>query len=150
VVADLTDPLLQPDEACGVFQVLLQQFRESSLDDRVGKVVAFDEAHKYLNNNNGFGSVELANAIVDTVRKMRHEGIRVLVSTQSPMTMPPELLELTSATILHQFQSADWCTYLQHKVTLPSAAFETIKSLGTGQALLLSTKIGISEEANRR
>ena len=141
VVADLTDPMLQPDEACGVFQVLLEQFREHSLDS-VGKVVAFDEAHKYLNNA-GPGCIELANAIVDTVRKMRHEAIRVLISTQSPMTMPPELLELASATILHQFQSSEWCTYLASKITLPPHAFEHIKELNPGEALLLSTKIAI-------
>ncbi len=144
VVADLTDPMLQPDEACGVFQVLLEQFREHSLNS-VGKVVAFDEAHKYLNNA-GPGCIELANAIVDTVRKMRHEAIRVLISTQSPMTMPPELLELASATILHQFQSSEWCSYLATKVTLPPFAFDLIKDLNPGQALLLSTKIALSAE----
>ena len=121
VVADLTDPMMSADEACGVFQVLLEQFRGHPLGD-VGKVVTFDEAHKYLNKS-GPGCVELSNAIVDTVRLMRHEGIRVLISTQSPLTMPPELLELTSVTILHKFQSADWAKYLGSKVTLPPDGF---------------------------
>ena len=141
MVADLTDPMLSPDEACGVFQVLLEQFRGHNLDG-VGKVVTFDEAHKYLNNS-GPGCVELSNAIVDTVRLMRHEGMRVLISTQSPLTMPPELLELSSATILHRFQSVDWCKYLESKVTLPSSGFERIKQLQQGQALLLSTHMDI-------
>ncbi len=139
VVADLTDPMMSADEACGVFQVLLEQFRGHPLGD-VGKVVTFDEAHKYLNKS-GPGCVELSNAIVDTVRLMRHEGIRVLISTQSPLTMPPELLELTSVTVLHKFQSADWAKYLGSKVTLPPDGFHEIQSLGQGQALLLSTQI---------
>eukprot|EP01032_Pedospumella_encystans_P018780 gene18780-21373_t len=143
VVADLTDPMMSADEACGVFQVLLEQFRGHPLGD-VGKVVTFDEAHKYLNKS-GPGCVELSNAIVDTVRLMRHEGIRVLISTQSPLTMPPELLELTSVTILHKFQSADWAKYLGSKVTLPPDGFHEIQSLEQGQALLLSTQISASE-----
>jgi DNA phosphorothioation-dependent restriction protein DptH len=82
-----------------------------------------------------------AQAIVDTVRVMRHEGMRVLISTQSPTTMPPELLELTSMTILHRFQSAEWAKYLSSKVTLPEGSFEKIKALEQGQALVLSTQL---------
>lgn len=138
--------MMSADEACGVFQVLLEQFRSHPLGD-VGKVVTFDEAHKYLNKS-GPGCIELSNAIVDTVRLMRHEGIRVLISTQSPLTMPPELLELASVTILHKFQSADWAKYLGSKVTLPPGGFEEIQSLQQGEALLLSTQIDVSEREN--
>lgn len=143
VVADLTDPLMSVDEVCGVFQVLLEQFRCHPLGD-VGKVVAFDEAHKYLDKSTP-GCIELSNAIVDTVRLMRHEGIRVLVSTQSPLTLPPELLELASVTILHKFQSADWAKYLASKVPLPHGGFQEIQGLQQGHALLLSTQIDVSE-----
>ena len=142
MVADLTDPLLSADEACGIFEVLLGQFTRKSCGT-VGKVVVFDEAHKYLHNS-GPGCAGLQNAIVETVRQMRHKSIRVLISTQSPLTMPPELLELASVTILHQFQSSDWCTYLAGKVTLPHNGFEQIKRLKPGQALVLSAKIGLN------
>lgn len=145
VVADLTDPLLSLDSACGVFQVLLEQFRMARLNG-VGKVVAFDEAHKYLSHKS-HGCVELTKAVVDSVRMMRHEGLRVLISTQSPDTMPAELLELASVTILHRFQSSEWSRYLSSKVTLPEGSFEHIQSLKRGEALVLSTKIapGLSE-----
>jgi DNA helicase HerA-like ATPase len=131
--------MMTADEACGVFQVLLEQFRSKDLKG-VGKVVAFDEAHKYLSHS-GPGCVELSNAIVDSVRLMRHDGLRVLISTQSPTTMPPELLELASVTILHRFQSAEWSRYLTSKVTLPEGSFEKVKALSNGRALLLSTQI---------
>jgi len=139
VVVDLSDKLMTTDDASGVFQVLLEQFRNHPLYN-VGKVVALDEAHKYLNKSSP-GCVELSNAIVETVRLMRHEGIRVLISTQSPLTMPPELLELTSVTILHKSQSADWGKYLESKVTLPSGGLSEVQGLQRGQALLLSTQI---------
>ena len=130
---------MSPDEVCGVFHILLEQFRGADLGS-VGKVVAFDEAHKYLNKS-GPGCTELSSAIVDTVRLMRHEGIRVLISTQSPLTMPAELLELASVTILHKFQSSDWGKYLSSKVTLPPEGMDEIRSLRQGQAFLLSTQI---------
>ena len=149
MVADLTDPMMSADEACGVFQVLLEQFRCASLG-KVGKVVAFDEAHRYLSHK-GPGSAELSLAIVDTVRMMRHEGMRVLISTQSPTTMPPELLELATMTVLHRFQSAEWITYLRGKVPLPEDSFDKVKALRRGQALVLSTKIGeaLRDEGHR-
>lgn len=139
MVADLTDPMLSADEACGVFQVLLEQFRSAPVGG-VGKVVAFDEAHRYLSHA-GPGCTELSQAVVDTVRMMRHEGMRILLSTQSPTTLPPELLELASMTVLHRFQSAEWIKYLASKVPLPEDSFERIKRLQRGQALVLSTKI---------
>ena len=57
-------------------QVLVEQFRASPL--KCGKLVCFDEAHKYL----GDKSSELATSIVDAVRLMRHDGLRVAISTQ--------------------------------------------------------------------
>ena len=59
------------------------------------KLAVFDEAHKYLQNST---MDELSGTIVSTVRQMRHNGVRVVVSTQSPKTLPPELLELVSVT----------------------------------------------------
>ncbi len=58
----------------------------------------FDEAHKYLTKNDALGDV-----IVDTVRQMRHLGMRVVVSTQSPQVLPAELLELVTIAVLHRF-----------------------------------------------
>eukprot|EP01035_Chromulina_nebulosa_P029882 gene29882-39661_t len=72
VIADLTDPLLSPDEANGIFEVLLEQFRALGLPG--GKLVALDEAHKFMSAASR--SEGLSSAIVDTVRLMRHEGIR--------------------------------------------------------------------------
>ena len=41
VVADLTDPLLSPDEANGIFQVLLNQFQSVELPKNRGKLAVF-------------------------------------------------------------------------------------------------------------
>lgn len=44
VLADLTDYMLDSDTANGIFQVLLEQFRD--IDTPHGKLCVFDEAHK--------------------------------------------------------------------------------------------------------
>ena len=98
VIADLTDPMLAPYEATAVFQVLLQHFRLANLP--CGKLLICDEAHKYFVNKdkNGF-----TKAVLETVRLMRHEGIRVVISTQSPEKIPVEMMEPATLTILHHF-----------------------------------------------
>lgn len=50
---------------------------------------------------------------------MRQDGVRLVVSTQSPKALAPELLELVSVAVLHRFHSQDWWTYLRHKLPLP-------------------------------
>ena len=98
-----------------------------------GKVVVCDEAHKYFDGKAKDG---LAGAVVDTVRLMRHEGIRVVISTQSPLTMPTELLELSTLAIFHSFHSSDWYKYLAAKLPLPEGGFDCVRRLQPGEALV--------------
>ena len=90
MIADISDSMLDTDAARGIFQILLENFRD--FDVSHGKLCVLDEAHKYLDVNKKSGLTE---SIVYTVRMMRHYGIRVAISTQSPLTLPPEVLELT-------------------------------------------------------
>eukprot|EP00633_Aureoumbra_lagunensis_P004207 CAMPEP_0197308388 /NCGR_PEP_ID=MMETSP0891-20130614/6745_1 /TAXON_ID=44058 ORGANISM="Aureoumbra lagunensis, Strain CCMP1510" /NCGR_SAMPLE_ID=MMETSP0891 /ASSEMBLY_ACC=CAM_ASM_000534 /LENGTH=502 /DNA_ID=CAMNT_0042792739 /DNA_START=246 /DNA_END=1754 /DNA_ORIENTATION=- len=138
VVADLTDPMLASDEANGIFTVLLDNFRQ--LHRGFGKIVAFDEAHRYLSRS----STGLSSSILDTVRLMRHEGIRILLSTQSPEALPTELLELVSLAIIHRFQSPSWFNYLSSKLPLTIArnnqemTFQQAMNLAPGHALVFT------------
>ena len=146
VVVDLTDPMMSPADANGVFQVLLEAFRCKQLGTRVGKLVAFDEAHRYMGLHGE--SDALAREITDCARLMRHEGLRLVISTQSPKAMPEELLELTTLLIRHRFQSGDWHAYLAKKVPLPLGSFEKIRALAPGEALVYSARpFGIPPEA---
>ena len=120
VVADLTDPMMSPAEANGVFQVLLATFRCKQVDG-AGKLVAFDEAHRYMGLNGE--SDALAREITDCARLMRHEGLRLLISTQSPKAIPEELLELTTVLVAHRFQSVDWHTYVSFELNLTARCY---------------------------
>ena len=135
VVADLTDPMMSGADANRVFQVLLEQYRALPL--KCGKVLVCDEAHRYL----GVKARGLESSVVNAVRLMRHEGMRVVVSTQSPMTLPPEILELSTMVVCHRFQSPEWYRYLSSTVPLPPTGFDQIQTLDTGYAILVGTGI---------
>ena len=139
VVADMTDPMLSIDEVSGIFHVLLDLFQKNDSLSAMscGKILACDEAHKYLSNEGGDGQEGLARAVVNVVRLMRHQGMRVIISTQSPHTMPPELLELVSMTVMHRFQSRDWYTFLERKVNIPEGTFDKILRLRPGEAIVI-------------
>ncbi len=75
VVTDLSDPLLSPEEANAIFEVLLDQFRNDlGGSTEGGKLLVLDEAHRYVSGGDSDG---LSRSIVDVVRLMRHEGLRV-------------------------------------------------------------------------
>jgi len=142
VIADLTDPLLSPAEANGVFHILVESFRSLSID--CGRLLCMDEAHKYLSRDSG----DLAKTVVDVVRQMRHFGIRVAISTQSPLVLPAELLELVSVAVVHQFQSRDWLAYLGSKLPLRNKHFREILTLEPGSALVYCSRTHTSPREN--
>ncbi|RKO82760.1 hypothetical protein BDK51DRAFT_40482 [Blyttiomyces helicus] len=135
VIFDLTDPMLSAAESRGIFEVVLERFRALPLT--CGKLVVLDEAHKFLTRSTGD---ELGATVIDLVRQMRHHGLRVVVSSQSPMTIPDELLELSSVCVIHRFHSKDWFYRLKAKFPLEDAAFEEIMMLKTGNAIVFATE----------
>jgi len=133
VVFDLTDPLRTGEEANGIFQVVLGMFQRIPAERL--KLVVFDEAHKYLNQN---GDDELSKTITEIAREMRHNGTALAVSTQSPRTLPSELLELASIVLMHRFSSPDWFNVLKQRLPIQDTDFPRIQNLDTGQALAFS------------
>ena len=91
-------------------QVLTEQYRAipsaQGAGAGSGKLLALDEAHKFMD---GVAADGLSEAIVNVARLMRHDGMRLAVSTQSPAALAPELLELVTVAVLHRFHSRDWC-----------------------------------------
>lgn len=136
VIIDLTDSLLAAEEANGIFQVLTEQYRSLPLRG-CGKLLALDEAHKFMS---GVASDGLSEAIVAVARLMRHDGIRLAVSTQSPLALAPELLELVTIAVLHRFHSRDWYNYLAKKLPLSSRGALALATLQPGQALAFASR----------
>ena len=135
IIIDLTDPLLSKEDANSLFQVVTEQFRSAPV--KGGKVLALDEAHKFMD---GVKSDGLSQSIVNIARLMRHDGIRLMVSTQSPMALVPELLELVSVAVLHHFYSRNWWDYLRQKLPLEINGFSRVLDLAPGEALVFSSR----------
>ena len=134
VIADLTDPMMTAGEARAIFGVLVERFKNIQL--RCDKMLVCDEAHKYLQSSGD----QLTGAIVELVRQMRHHGMRIVVSSQSPMTLPDELFELATVCIMHQFHSEDWFRRLRAKLPLAANAFERIVEQRTGEATVFCSR----------
>ena len=89
--------------ACLLFKICLELFLEQS--DSVGRVIALDEAHKYMSESED--CKRFTEGLLTTIRLQRHQAARVFISTQEP-TISHKLLDLCSITIVHRFSSPDW------------------------------------------
>lgn len=107
------------EAACSLFNICLHLFLEQS--SNIGRVVALDEAHKYMTDSAECQT--LTEALLATIRLQRHLGARIIISTQEP-TISPKLLDLCSVTIVHRFTSPDWLDTLK-KHLAGASAFST-------------------------
>ena len=94
--------------ACSLFGICLSLFVEQKT--HVGRVVALDEAHKYMTDSAECQT--LTESLLSIIRLQRHLGARVIISTQEP-TVSPKLLDLCSTTIVHRFTSPEWLQTLK-------------------------------------
>ncbi|KAK0124580.1 hypothetical protein ONS95_009529 [Cadophora gregata] len=146
-IVDLSCPCVTAEGACALFNMCLSLFLEQKTT--IGRVVALDEAHKYMNA--GSEASTLTNTLLSSIRLQRHLGARVFISTQEP-SISPKLLDLCSITVVHRFTSPDWLRCLRsHLAALdndeevlgnPKAkldnVFNQIVRLKVGQALLFA------------
>jgi len=117
-IVDLSCPCVTPEAACSLFNICLSLFIEQ--DSSVGRVVALDEAHKFLTGSSECEA--LTDSLLSTIRQQRHLAARIIISTQEP-TMSPVLLDLCSVTIVHRFTSPAWLKALrEHLAGVSSAA----------------------------
>lgn len=94
--------------ACSLFNICLSLFLEQDSD--VGRVVALDEAHKFMKES--MECATLTDSLLSAIRLQRHLAVRVFISTQEP-TISPKLLDLCSVTVVHRFTSPEWLNTLK-------------------------------------
>jgi hypothetical protein len=144
IIVDLRDEYIDKDEALGLFVVMLQIFSEATYGGNpFNKLVVFDEAHKYIEND------DLVSGLVEVVREMRHKGTSIMVASQDPPSVPVSLIELSSQIIMHKFNSPAWLKHIQKaNASLGELNPEKMSHLGTGEAYVWSSKA--SDEAFTR
>ena len=117
-IVDLSCPCVTAEMACSLFNICLSIFLEKGRQKdpisgpSIGRIVALDEAHKYMNAEESGAAGTLTHNLLATIRLQRHLGLRVVISTQEP-TVSPRLLDLCSITIVHRFTSPDWMRTLR-------------------------------------
>ena len=137
IIVDLRDEFIEKDEALGLFVVMLNIF--SGVMNVNGKAfnkfIVFDEAHKYMNNKDLVGSITTA------IREMRHKGVSIMIASQDPMSLPTEIIELSSIVVMHRFSSPAWVKHVQKAITpLQTLTPTEMSALGSGEAFLWANK----------
>ena len=105
-------------------------------------------------------SSQFTESLLSVIRQQRHLATRVIIATQEP-TISPALLDLSSMTIVHRFQSRHWFETLRSHLAGVSVGGETSKrdvsgifqkiaDLNAGQALLFSPSamLGVDQDSN--
>jgi len=137
IIVDLRDPFIEKDEALGLFVVMLNIFSGIKTYEAkaFNKFIVFDEAHKYMDNK------DLTGSIVTAIREMRHKGVSIMIASQDPMSLPNEIIELSSIVLLHKFNSPQWIKHIQKSITqfalLTPADMST---LNAGEGFLWASK----------
>lgn len=137
IIVDLRDEFIDKDEALGLFVVMMNIFSGKSEHNGVGfnKFIVFDEAHKYMDNR------ELVGSITTAIREMRHKGVSIMIASQDPMSLPTEIIELSSIVIMHRFSSPGWVKHVQKAITaLQNLTPGEMANLGSGEAFLWAVK----------
>ncbi|GKT09774.1 ATP-binding protein [Desulforhabdus sp. TSK] len=136
IIVDLRDEYIEKDEALGLFVVMLQIFSEATFNGTAfNKLVVFDEAHKYIEND------DLVSGLVEVVREMRHKGTSIMVASQDPPSVPVSLIELSTQIIMHKFNSPAWLKHIQKaNAALGNLTSDKMSRLQTGEAYVWSSK----------
>ncbi len=135
VVVDLRDEFIEREQALGLFVTMLNVFAGAGLgDDPFNKLIVFDEAHKYMRG-------PLIGQVVGVIREMRHKGVSVVVASQDPVNVPPEIIELSSAVVLHRFNSPKWLNHIQRSLApLSDLTAGMLASLAPGEAFVWANR----------
>jgi len=137
IIVDLRDEFIEKDEALGLFVVMLNIFSGIKTYESApfNKFIVFDEAHKYMDNK------DLTGSIVTAIREMRHKGVSIMIASQDPMSLPNEIIELSSIVLLHKFNSPQWVKHIQKSITqLAILTPADLSSLVPGEGYLWASK----------
>jgi hypothetical protein len=86
------------------------------------------------------GSKIFTDHLTRVIRLQRHQGARVVISTQEP-TIATELIALCSVIVMHRFTSPTWYAVLRKHINAVDGdkeIMQQIESLETGEAVVYS------------
>lgn len=148
-IIDLSCPFVDHDMACSLFNIAMAMYLDSPTSS--GRVIALDEAHTYMTDSPG--ATALTDSLLYAVHLQRHNGLRVVVSTQEP-SVSTQIIDLCTAIIVHRFTSPAWYKKLSEHIKDPTALgnrghlLDQIVRLEPSEALVYcpTAKIGVAED----
>lgn len=126
-IIDLTDPVVDADSACVLFDICLSIFISQTT---CGKIVALDEAHNYMTEESS-AAKQFTKRLLKTIREQRHQATRIVIATQEP-TINTALLDLCSITMVHRCTSPAWFAVLKKHIAGMFLNGNSISSEGSG------------------
>ncbi|HLG50419.1 MAG TPA: hypothetical protein VKY56_02150 [Chloroflexota bacterium] len=135
LIVDLRDEFIEREQALGLFVTMLNVFSGAGMGaETFNKLIVFDEAHKYMGGT-------LIGQVVELIREMRHKGVSIVVASQDPINVPAAVIELSSAVILHRFNSPNWLRHIQKSLSpLAELTPSMLAALNAGEAYLWANK----------
>jgi DNA phosphorothioation-dependent restriction protein DptH len=135
IIVDLRDEFVEKEQALGLFVTMLNIFAGAGIgNESFNKLIVFDEAHKYM------GGV-LSTQVIEAIREMRHKGVSLIIASQDPIHVAPAVIELSSAVIMHRFNSPSWLRHIQKsQIALSELTPTMLASLLPGEAYVWASK----------
>jgi len=96
----------------------------------------FDEAHLFFGDH---GS-RLCEEIESLVATMRHEAMRVIITTQLPAAVPDGLFHLATFAVLHHLDAPEVWDKLAKHFAVPRGALEALARFSPGRGLLVASR----------
>ena len=104
-------------------------------------LVILEEAHNFISREKRDRMLATLMLILEIARRGRKRGICLGIVTQQPSHLPSELLELCNTRIMHRMSSTSNINVLKESTgNVPESLWDTLPSLGKGEAIIASPK----------
>jgi DNA helicase HerA-like ATPase len=102
-------------------------------------LLLIEEVHTFLSKERRRQMVGTLNLMMELARRGRKRGISVGLVSQQPSHLPTELLETVNTRVIHRLSSIANIRVLKESTgNVPESLWESLPSLGKGQALVAS------------
>lgn len=106
-------------------------------------LVVLEEAHNFISKEKRDRMLATLMLLLELARRGRKRGICLCIVTQQPAHLPSELLELCNTRIMHRMSSTSNINVLKESTgNVPDSLWETLPSLGRGEAIVASPRYG--------
>ena len=122
----------------------LDKLFRAKVEDKAGVfdtpiLVLIEEVHTFISREKRDQMLGTLTLMTELARRGRKRGISLGLVSQQPARLPPELFETINTRIIHRLSSAINIRVLRESTgNVPESLWQTVPSLGRGEALVVS------------